>query len=84
MAFKITDNSLRGFKGSVTRALSSAQGAVGVASPVLLTVKSNVETLQTRWSKYLDVWDQYILDRGSLPDDEFAKLEKKHADFEIN
>ena len=84
MAFKITDNSLRGFKGSVTRALSSAQGAVGVASPVLLTVKSNVETLQTRWSKYLDVWDQYISERSSLPDDEFTELEKKHATFEIH
>ena len=82
--FKITDNSLRGFKASVTRALSSTQGTIGVGSPVLLTVKSNVETLQTRWSKYLDVWDQYICERGSLPDDEFAKLEKKHADFEVH
>ena len=82
--FKITDNSLRGFKGSVTRALSSTQGAISVGSPVLLTVKSNVETLQSRWSKYLDVWDQYIFERGSLPDEEFAKLEKKHADFEIH
>ena len=72
--FKITDNSLRGFKGAVTRALSSTQGAINVGSPVLLTVKSNVETLQNRWSEYLDVWDQYILERGSLPDDEFAKL----------
>ena len=82
--FKITDNSLRGFKGSVTRALSSTQGAIGVASPVLLTVKSNVETLQQRWSKYLDVWDQYISERSSLPDDEFTELEKKHATFEIH
>ena len=32
----------------------------------------------------MDVWDQYICERGSLPDDEFAKLEKKHADFEVH
>ena len=68
--FKITDNSLRGFRGSVTRTLSSAQGTIGVASPVLLTVKSNVEALQTRWNKYLDVWDQYIAERCSLPDEQ--------------
>ena len=48
--FHISDRSL-----AVTRKLSSSKAAISVANPVLVTVKSNVELLQARWSKYLDV-----------------------------
>ncbi|XP_064087333.1 uncharacterized protein LOC135201986 [Macrobrachium nipponense] len=81
--FKITDLSLNGFKGAVSRALHSGTAAIGVVSPTLMTVKSNVETLQNRWNKYVEVWDQYISERDSLSDDEFDALEKTHAQYEV-
>ena len=63
--FHISDRSLAGYRAAVTRKLSSSKAAISVANPVLVTVKSNVELLQARWSKYLDVWDQYISERFS-------------------
>ena len=82
--FHISDRSLAGYRAAVTRKLSSSKAAISVANPVLVTVKSNVELLQARWSKYLDVWDQYISERDSLEDAAYSALTKKHADFEIN
>ena len=82
--FKISDRSLGGYRAAVTRKLSSAKTAISVANPVLVTVKSNVELLQARWSKYLEIWDEYISERESLSDDAYAVLEKKHADFETS
>ena len=80
--FQISDHSLGGYRAAVTRKVSSAKAAINVANPVLVTVKSNVEMLQARWSKYLEVWDEYISERDSLGDAAYAALEKKHADFE--
>ena len=63
--FHISDCSLAGHRAAVTRKLSSSKTAISVANTVLVTVKSNVELLRARWSKCLDVWDQYISERDS-------------------
>ena len=75
--YQISERSLGGYRAAVTRKLSSAKTAIGVANPVFVTVKSNVELLQARWSKYLEIWDIFISERDNLDDDAYSALEKK-------
>ena len=85
MPYVVSDRSLGGYRGAVTRVFNALSTALNVDSPGVITIKTKSELLSNRWDNYIRAWDEYIAEReGDLTQEKYDALDDKHARFETD
>ena len=83
--YNVSDRSLSGFKGAVTRQLNNAEKSATAPIPNFLSLESDLNLLTSRWTKYESKFTEYLHERElDLNDVDYNLLSTTFADFENN
>ena len=81
--YTVSDRTLTGLKGSVTRQLNSTNKSATAQNPNSLSLESDIKLLVTRWTKYENKFEEYISEREQdLNDETYKTLTDTFAEFE--
>ena len=83
--YSVSDRSMAGLKGAVTRQLNNAEKSASSQNPNILSLEADINLLIERWSKFEAKFSEYLNEReGDLNDSEYNELNSNFADFENN
>ena len=81
--YNVSDRSLSGFKGAVTRQLNNAEKSATALVPNVPSLDADINLLISRWAKYESKFTEYLQERElDLDDNDYNLISGTFADFE--